>query len=155
MYSLAVQGARSLKSRCWQGHTPSKGTRGDPSLLLLVPGASDLCFRLHAAFSSLSYEDTCNFFVFWLCHVACGILVPPPGLKPEPPAVVVWSLNHWTAREVPGHLSLDLRPTQVIQDDLISRSLIVSEKTLFLNKIRTWSCLFWGYHSTHYTDLPE
>ena len=24
-----------------------------------------------------------------------------PGIEPAPPAVEVWSLNHWTAREVP------------------------------------------------------
>ena len=30
-----------------------------------------------------------------------GILVPQPGIKPVPYAVEAWSLNHWTAREVP------------------------------------------------------
>ena len=29
------------------------------------------------------------------------ILVPQPGIEPVPPAVEVWSLNHWTAREIP------------------------------------------------------
>ena len=33
--------------------------------------------------------------------MACGILVPQPGIKPVPPAVEAWSLNHWTTREVP------------------------------------------------------
>ena len=28
-------------------------------------------------------------------------LSSPPVLKPLPPAVEAWSLNHWTAREVP------------------------------------------------------
>ena len=31
-----------------------------------------------------------------------GILVPRPGIKPAPLALEVQSLNHWTAREVPG-----------------------------------------------------
>jgi len=31
--------------------------------------------------------------------VACGILVPWPGIKPEPPAVEAWSPSHWTTRE--------------------------------------------------------
>jgi len=26
-------------------------------------------------------------FVFWLCHTACGILVPRPGIKPRPTAL--------------------------------------------------------------------
>jgi len=34
------------------------------------------------------------------CHVACGILVLQPGIKPSPPALEVWSLNHWTTGEV-------------------------------------------------------
>ena len=40
-------------------------------------------------------------FLFWLCHMACGILVPQPGTKPTPPALEASSLNSWTAREVP------------------------------------------------------
>ena len=40
-----------------------------------------------------------HFFVFWLCHRACGILVPRPGIEPMSSAVGVWSLNYWTTRE--------------------------------------------------------
>ena len=29
-------------------------------------------------------------------------LVPWPGIKPRPPALGVWNLNHWTTREVPN-----------------------------------------------------
>ena len=52
----------------------------------------------------------CNYFYpkciphppLFLGHaMACGILVPQPGIKPMPPAVEVLSLNHWTTREVP------------------------------------------------------
>ena len=38
--------------------------------------------------------------------MACGIIVPRPGIKPAPPAFEVQSLNHWTAREVPRILTL-------------------------------------------------
>ena len=50
-----------------------------------------------------SFLCVLSFFVvfFWLCHLACGILVPQPGTEPVTPALEVWSLNHWTAREVP------------------------------------------------------
>ena len=41
------------------------------------------------------------FFFFWPCHVACRILVPGPGFEPTPPALGVWSPNHWATREVP------------------------------------------------------
>ena len=33
--------------------------------------------------------------------LACEILVPPPRIQPAPPALEAWSLNHWTATEVP------------------------------------------------------
>ena len=29
------------------------------------------------------------------------------GIEPVPPAMEAWSLNHWTAREVPLYLVLD------------------------------------------------
>ena len=35
------------------------------------------------------------------CHLAGGILVPRPGIKPVPPALALWGLNHQTAKEVP------------------------------------------------------
>ena len=40
-------------------------------------------------------------FSFWLCHLACKILVPWPGIEPVSLAVEVRSPNHWTARESP------------------------------------------------------
>ena len=33
-------------------------------------------------------------------RMACGILVPRPGIDPAHSAVEAWSLNHWTAREL-------------------------------------------------------
>ena len=35
-------------------------------------------------------------FYFWLYHVACGIIVPQPGMEPVPPTLEAWSLNHWS-----------------------------------------------------------
>ena len=40
------------------------------------------------------------FFFSGRGRVACGILVPRPGMEPVPSALGVQSLNHWTAREV-------------------------------------------------------
>ena len=50
------------------------------------------------------------FFIFWLCCVACGILDPWSGIKPPPPALTVWSLNHWATRDVPAMRSFDPAP---------------------------------------------
>ena len=36
--------------------------------------------------------------------MACGILVPEPGIEPGPTAVKAPSPNHWTAKEFPGDL---------------------------------------------------
>ena len=52
------------------------------------------------------WENTFLLFLFFL-HFGrapwhMGILVPRPGVEPLPPAVEAQSLNHWTAREVPG-----------------------------------------------------
>ena len=33
--------------------------------------------------------------------MACQILVRQPGIEPMTPALGSWSLNYWTAREVP------------------------------------------------------
>ena len=52
--------------------------------------------RVNKAVSILFY-----LFIFWLHHVACGILVPQPGMEPVPPVVGGWSFNHWIFREVP------------------------------------------------------
>ena len=41
------------------------------------------------------------FFFFLPRHVACGILVPRPGIEPRPLAVRAQSPNHWTARVFP------------------------------------------------------
>ena len=45
------------------------------------------------------------------CHVQtlhCGMwdLVPRPGIEPGTPALGVWSLSHWTTREVPAQALL-------------------------------------------------
>ena len=47
------------------------------------------------------------FFFFLSLPVACGILVPQPGIEPRPSAVKMWSINHWTAREFPAPFLLN------------------------------------------------
>ena len=44
---------------------------------------------------------SCFFILFWLCPVACGILVPQLGVKPTPLAVKAVSPHHRTAGEFP------------------------------------------------------
>ena len=44
------------------------------------------------------------FFFFGLCCLACGILVPRPGIEPGPSAVRAQSPNDWTTREFPHYI---------------------------------------------------
>ena len=66
-------------------------------------------------------------YFFWLRPVACGILVPQPGTEPMPPAVEAWSLNHWTAREVPHEYLLSINYMQYCGHRLIKRSPILEK----------------------------
>ena len=50
-----------------------------------------------------------HFFFTSVCHMACGILVLQPGVKPMPPAVEAWSFNPWTTREVPESMSTSFK----------------------------------------------
>ena len=51
--------------------------------------------------STLSFPLPSYFFcfVFWPDCVACGILIPWPGIESGPSAVKMQSSNHWRARE--------------------------------------------------------
>ena len=54
-------------------------------------------------YSFCSNEHLLSFFVcfcFWLHYEACWILVLLLRIKPLPPALRTWSLNHWPTREV-------------------------------------------------------
>ena len=48
-----------------------------------------------------------EFSLFFFCHVACGILVPQPGIKPTLHALEASSLYYWVARKVPCDLFVD------------------------------------------------
>ena len=57
------------------------------------------------------YNDLgCWSSFFGLCCVACGILVPQPGIEPARPVLGAWSPNPWTARGSPNILSHAYRP---------------------------------------------
>ena len=55
-------------------------------------------------YQSLTMVPLTSFLFFQLCHaqhVGSQILVPLPGIEPEPPALEAWNPNHWTTLEVP------------------------------------------------------
>ena len=67
-----------------------------PSLFSQVPGEHHPGFKVFSFF----------FFPFWIkfffCRLACGILVPWPGIEFMPPVLETWSLNLWNTRKLPG-----------------------------------------------------
>ena len=78
---------------------------------------------------------------FWLCHAAFGILVPWPGVEPEPPALEALILDHWTTREIPGLAFLTSTfPRQFWE--MISRDTI-------LFKIENFKFGFFGFFLTN------
>ena len=90
------------------------------------------------------------FFFFSLHHVAKGILVSHPGIKPASPALEVCSLNHWTTKEV--------LPTSFIEETILFPLCVLStliEDMLAVYKYKIYDHIFiWGlsilFHwSTH------
>ena len=81
--------SRYLNTDCQALPGSSTCTHAIPSAWKLVPSVHLIQF--HIVF----------FFFFWPHWVACGILVPWPGIEPESLAVRAPSPNHWTARELP------------------------------------------------------
>ena len=77
---------------------PLPGTHSSPS----QPHGSFLRsqFKCHLL-RRLSLVSFFIYFIFWCLRVACGILVPPQGIEPAPPALEPWSLNHCTSKKVP------------------------------------------------------
>ena len=49
----------------------------------------------------LFYFYDYDYYYFWPGCMVCRIIVPKPGIEPMSLALEAWSLNHWTAREVP------------------------------------------------------
>ena len=43
----------------------------------------------------------CFVCLFWPHHMECRLLVPRPGIEPSLSLLEVWTLNHWTSREIP------------------------------------------------------
>ena len=62
----------------------------------------------------------CIFFFFFLVTPleACGILLPWPRIKPAPPALEAWSLNHWTTKEKSKSFCV-LKQTSIFKDSII------------------------------------
>ena len=127
MYSLTALEARSLKSRCWQGCASSKDLQEERSLPLPVAA----CSRLSLACS--------------LTSISAVFTWPPPA------CLCLLFCFLW------GHLPLDLVPTQIIQNDLISRSLmwLCLQRPFFqigslseIQRAETWTCLSEVHHST-------
>ena len=88
--------------------------RGKTIWVSLCPRPATICAlcrgpKAHSQeFQHLGYISLHFIFFFWVAlYTAWGILVSWPGIKPTPPAVEAQSLNHLTAREVLGCISIE------------------------------------------------
>ena len=114
------------------------------TVLVIVEPGLDLsrlccpwCFPL--ARSASKFTASLFFFFFLMnCiyflavpYSTCGILVSRPGIQPTPPALEVWSPNHWTTREVPTQPVLPASSRKELRAG-IAKSLPRRRQMLFL-----------------------
>ena len=92
---------------------PSVDTHTSNALLLFFHIEMRLCYTQRSAVSKILRPH----------HVACGILLPWPGIDPVLPALEAWSLNHWT-REVPAVFTMGILLSQYLQ--IFSHSFLVT-----------------------------
>ena len=71
-------------------------------------------FTCSTGILSCSMEDCFSWGVWTTLSCSMWDLVPWPGTEPGAPALEVWSLSHWTTREVPPHGILNERGHQVL-----------------------------------------
>ena len=91
----------NFAGHCHPSETASLFYQSSPSALCLAFGAGMCVSSKRAGITRVFL--LLFFFFFWPYLEACGIFIlqfPRLGMEPRPAAVEVWSLNHWTAREV-------------------------------------------------------
>ena len=78
------------------------------------------------------------------CPVACGILVPQPGIESESP--VRQFLNHWTSSVVPfAHFKIELSFFIELQ-----LCFVHSNYKSFIRYMICKKCLLWGFFPPHF-----
>ena len=100
---------------------------------------------------------SCFFVCFWPHHVACGILVPRPGIKSASLHLEAWSLNPWATREVPGKYALKSNNMSVLLS--LGLSLTRGNYWSLLNLAVTWNMIslevnFFIINSTQILTCP-
>ena len=71
--------------------------------------------------------------IFFWATLACGILVPQPGIEPVPRAVEAPSPNHWTAREVPK--------TQCFLVNIVSNGDQITCLRWLITSVKSWEII--------------
>ena len=98
-----VKGLRSCKP-CGQKKKKVSFFPSKPRLACTRFNTQSKCFLSMYLDHALLTKYLCIYlfaWLHWVLVVACGILAPWPGIEPGFPALGVWSLSHWTTREVP------------------------------------------------------
>ena len=117
-YSLTVQEARSLKSRCWQSHAPSEGSREE----------STPCF---------------SSTFWWLLAILWVLCLVAVALQSLPlPSLVLLPFGLYVSVSPNGPLLIrtsDIGFRDHLNPVWLHLNLIMSEKTLFPNKVTVTS----------------
>ena len=110
--------------------------------------ALKLCIPLKLlSFSQTLGKNWSILFFLWPHHAACGILVPPSGIKPESPAVEIRSPNHWTSRDVSISTSLITIPIS------FKRSFFLGSSSFFSPSLFPGTFLGQGPYRVNYQSL--
>ena len=73
-----------------------------------------MCYDSKESPSQMKNRIVFIIIIFWLCtvwHVACGMLVPQPGMEPVLRALTAGSLSHWTTAATAAAKSCQSCPT--------------------------------------------
>ena len=82
-------------------------------------------------------------FLFWLCCMACGILIPQPGRESRLLAVRAPSPNYWTTREFPKCLQLRKKKVtyQILCEIYFIKNYLCVSQLYFCNWSRVDLCI--------------
>jgi len=110
-------------------------------------------FTQSAHICSTSMDFLISIFIYLTgLGLSCGIqdLVPRPGVKSRSPALGVWSLSHWTTREVPPRIFLN--PWAPLANSTVSQIHVLLTSPGV--NLHTFSCMQIKFLQINYDFLP-
>ena len=111
------------------------------------------------------YRQIMTFIYLAVLSLSCSIwnLVPWPGIEPGAPALRVWSLSHWTTREVLGNDVSSSQSGRISGRSKIRNPGLATgpNETLFcshqmiLRGWLSWEAFHWVYRSNAFKNIKK